>query len=43
MIFVNEEEVAVGGNMTRPANATEFVLHSATRRERRMPLPFHVR
>ncbi|CAI7653205.1 unnamed protein product [Penicillium bialowiezense] len=34
MILVNEEGVAVGGNMTRPANAAGFLIHSAIHRAR---------
>lgn len=34
MILVNEEGVAVGGNLTRPANAAGFLIHSAIHRAR---------
>ncbi|KUM66438.1 hypothetical protein ACN42_g650 [Penicillium freii] len=34
MILVNEDGVAVGGNMSRPANAAGFLIHSAIHRAR---------
>lgn len=34
MILVNKDGVAVGGNMSRPANAAGFLIHSAIHRAR---------
>ncbi|KAJ5342078.1 Class II aldolase/adducin N-terminal [Penicillium brevicompactum] len=34
MILVNEDGVAVGGNLSRPANAAGFLIHSAIHRAR---------